>query len=190
MSAQEALDAKNAHLRSSLLLHAERVNKRASEEQRHADKPSPQERLMAIRRRVAARKQQGSAEKAPPSTADDQGDRLDGSGGVQYYSPAGGHRCCADGQPEAGGGGDGDVERRRIELHKIHLAEEGAARRIRDPACEARGARGEDEQRGKAEAAVILGAAACGDGVAVASDTANAASRAAWHAIDTADLSR
>jgi hypothetical protein len=190
MSAQERLDVKNAHLRTSLLLHAERVAKRASEEQQGAGKPSAQERLLAIRRRVAEKLKLGNAERTSPRTSGDQGNHLGGEGGERGSSPVDKHGYCADGQPEAGGGGVWEEERRRIELLKIHLAKEEGARRIHGPACEARGADGEGERRSSAEAARILDADACGEGVGVASDTANAASRSAWHAVEAADVSR
>jgi hypothetical protein len=65
IGAQEKLDARNAHLRASLQLHAERVAKRASEEQQGPDKPSAQERMMAIRRRLAERTRQHQEVRVP-----------------------------------------------------------------------------------------------------------------------------
>jgi hypothetical protein len=56
--AQAKLDAKNAHLRTSLQQHAERVKKRAAEAQPAAETISAQERIMAIRRRLAERGKQ------------------------------------------------------------------------------------------------------------------------------------
>ncbi len=81
MGAQERLNAKNAHLRISLQLHAARVEKRAAEQQQGTGKPSAQERLLAIRRRVAERVKSGHEGGAPSREDDGQSKHLDGKGG-------------------------------------------------------------------------------------------------------------
>ncbi len=65
ISAQARLDARNAHLRTSLLHHAERVARRAAEVQHEAETLSAQERIMAIRRRLAERVKQNQEERPP-----------------------------------------------------------------------------------------------------------------------------
>ncbi len=65
IGAQEKLDARNAHLRTSLQHHAERVAKRAAEVQHEADTLSAKERMLAIRRRLAERMKQNQEERIP-----------------------------------------------------------------------------------------------------------------------------
>ncbi len=181
------MDARNAHLRTSLQLHAARVAKRASEGQQETGKLSAQERMMAIRRRVAGRMKQNQEERTAPRASEGQSDHLERTGGVQEANSEGKDEHYVSGKPETGDVRVKEDTLRRNELLKIHhLARAEDARRIHDPACEASGANAEGERRSDSETATVHDAETCGGRAGMPSDTANAASRAAWHGIEAA----
>ncbi len=104
IGAQERLDARNAHLRTSLQLHAARVAKRAAEQQQGADKPSAQERLLAIRRRVAERIKSGQEGRTSPRVEEDQSKHLDYKGGDWESAEGAAKRQRTGGDTDAGKG--------------------------------------------------------------------------------------
>ncbi len=167
---QEVADKRNAGLVQSFNDHAERVARRRGRgdaEDAEERRPTAADRMAAIRRRIN--------ERTACNNGKDPSDRSVGAeeglaGGRQAEESA------------------GDVVRRN-ELLKIHLpTRAGAARRIHDPACLDRGDNVEDARRRSTEAAGAQVAAAGVGCASVPSATANAASRAAWHAVGAADV--
>jgi hypothetical protein len=152
--AQRRVDARNAHLRWSLEAHEERVANKRSYASSRGEAPTAADRIEAIRRRIAAR---ANARGAPR------------------------HECSAAAVPEAGDSATARSPSRRNELrHQIHLLH--AVSGIHDdPACE--GGVEDVAQRGRdGHPAAGMGDACTGAGwPGTSSDTANAASRVAWH---------
>ncbi len=92
LDAQARLDAKNAHLRTSLQQHADRVRKRASGGQLDAGRHTAQERLAAIRRRVAEKTKAGQGESEPPLAMEERRGHLDGKEGQVGHVEGGAER--------------------------------------------------------------------------------------------------
>jgi hypothetical protein len=189
--AKERLAARNAHLAVSLGLHAERVEKRKSQTAHDPVGTSAAERLAAIRRRLHERIGRRDTQ-TPTGRATASGSVEAGTLAGPVTAPAeeelarepGGRDHSAAIRPETGSAA-GRRNELRHQIHSLHAA------RIHDaPACAAAGA---GTVRGEQRNAVAAGAGDLSEGWgqpgSSSSDTANAASLAAWHGIELA-LSR
>ncbi len=193
-SARKGKD-KYASIRVSLEQHAERVaKKQRMSEGTGTDRRTAAQRLADIRARVLAKyatgaeEECGGGEEGRTQTATlgglemdrcrrmDQGRACDGSRE---------HGDWADGKPISGGGHASDAAERRNELPKIHFSAGTCdATLIRDaPACEARGGDTAGGRRCTPVAEGTHGQDAWGGSPCTSSDTANAASLVAWHAV-------
>ncbi len=168
--------------------HRERVQRRQEEVKRAGQHSTATaaERMAALRRRIGER---NSAPSQPAAAVDvGRGEEQLANSRAEEST-----RSTCTRSPGMAGAGDEPVREstppRRNELLKIHLlARTDVASRIRDPACEASGIVNEEARRHFGVAAGAHVAAACDGCDSTPSATADAARRAAWHAIEAADL--
>ncbi len=186
-----------ASIRVSLEQHAERVAKkqRMSEGTSTGGKTAAQ-RLADIRARVLAKyatgaeEECGGGEEGRMQTATLDGLEVDRGRRMEQGRACGGsgeHRTWADGKPISDEGHAIDAAARRNELPKIHFSTgaRDATLMSSGPACEARSGDTAGDRRCTTAAEGTHGQDACGGSPCTSSDTANAASLVAWHAVES-----
>ncbi len=167
-TAQQRLDARNAHLSISLAQHADRVRKRRQECPNAGVGPTPGERVAALRRRIAEKRLRGQAHDA----AVEVGGGSTSAPGVDEQSRE---------EPTAWSNED---------PHKIHLCMDLEANVTRIRIDTAGGGGSGRREMGAGSRDMTLDSGACGDGqsagagvAAVRAETAAdwAADHVAWH---------